>query len=57
MIDAAVGRVNRHPAHGGPGGTGAVERVADDKIICLTSAAEATVRPGYIDRPRSIDLG
>src|SRR6266568_5530772 len=57
MINATFGRINRYPAYRRPGGTGAIERLTDDKIICFTSTAKATVSPGNIDRPRPINLG
>src|SRR5207248_7932637 len=57
MINATIGRINRDPADGSPGGTGAVERMTDDNVISPTITAEATVSPGNVDCPRSIDLG
>src|SRR5258707_14698623 len=57
MINATVGPSNRYSTHGRPGGAGAIERVTNDKIICFTSPAKATVSPGNINRPRPINLG
>src|SRR6266849_1463505 len=57
MINATVGRINRYSTHSRPGGTGAIERMTDDKIIYFTTTAEATVSPDNIDRPRAINLG
>ena len=57
MISSTFRRINRYSTHGRPGGTGAIERVTDDEIICFTRTVKATIRLGNIDCTRTINLG